>query len=102
MNCPHCNERIRFRDLLDKLIMSISIEWHWTRLREREIAQEAANLRELNVLYTADARLTEREQAVCLYRICGATYGVIADNMNVTRERVRQIEAKALRKLRNK
>ena len=44
--------------------------------------------------------LTERERTVIIKRFgCGMTLGEIAKEHCVTRERIRQIESKALRKL---
>lgn len=46
--------------------------------------------------------LTERERVIILYRYTqGLTYDAIARIMGVTRERIHQVEAKALRKLRH-
>ena len=57
-------------------------------------------------IYKALKTLTEREQEVLRLRFgigfdCEHTLDVVAEKIGVTRERIRQVEAKALRKLRH-
>ena len=67
--------------------------------RKLEQRTEDRDLEKLKQLYTSAADLTAREHEVCVKRIHGQSYESVADSMVVTRERVRQIQAKALRKL---
>lgn len=48
------------------------------------------------------ARLPDRTQQILRLRAAGQTLGLIADRLGISKERVRQIECAALRKLRNK
>ncbi len=74
--------------------------WQWNELR-----QQRKDLRQLKALVKSigrewSAHLTEREAFVVFGRTSlDFSFEQLAQNMNVTRERIRQIQAKALRKL---
>jgi DNA-binding CsgD family transcriptional regulator len=55
-----------------------------------------------NVLRAALAELGERERTVFLQRLAGKTLEEVGKELGLTRERVRQIEARALRRLRGR
>lgn len=100
MLCLHCGEQSRLRDQIKFwLISMVPFSWYmW--LEGRREQREMEELKRLYSMDTLDARLTEREHLVCTFRINNVNIESIAKSMNVTRERVRQIQAKALRKMR--
>jgi len=100
MICPHCYEEVS----------PLKAAWLYFRLRvlpDRvyrylEGRAEASDMNQLVNIYLAvdnSALLTEREDRVCFMLSLGDDYESIALRMNVTRERVRQIAYKVLRKL---
>lgn len=100
MNCLHCGERI---SLVEQFKVWLQAQIPARVYYKIEELKQDRDLERLKVLYAATAKLTAREHQVCQGRIAGASFEDIAREMNVTRERIRQIEAKALRKLeRNK
>lgn len=96
MTCPHCDSDVSlWRLVKHKLVMSMPF-WYFTWRDKRDHDTELSKLKRL---YTADAKLTQREHHVCMARVSGQTLEEVAKDMNVTRERIRQIQAKAVRKL---
>jgi DNA-directed RNA polymerase sigma subunit (sigma70/sigma32) len=94
--CPNCGDEF-------SIIKSVKF-WFWlqipysihTRLEKRKQDTELEKLKEF---YSTSADLTNREHFVCFNRTDGKTLDEVAESMNVTRERIRQIQSKALRKL---
>lgn len=97
MECPHCGEKFRLWQAVKLyLYLKLPCSWH-ERLEQRK---EAADLQRLKHIYKITAEgLTMREHTVCIARVHGRSYEQVAQNMNVTQERIKQIQAKALRKL---
>ncbi len=98
MTCPHCTERVTLRQLV-RHWFTMAMPYSYYMWRERR--EHDAELAKLKRLYTPDSQavLTARERLVCILRISDRTLEQVAESMNVTRERVRQIQAKAVRKL---
>lgn len=95
--CPHCGEGLTLRALFKPWLTLRAPHLVYTWLERRREVQELADLKRL---YTEHTPLTEREHWVSSGRVQGYSYEQLASKMNVTKERVRQIQAKALRKLR--
>jgi DNA-directed RNA polymerase sigma subunit (sigma70/sigma32) len=96
LTCPKCYEDFTFLKIL-KL-------WLWLKLpygvqTYLEARKEARDLADLKRLYRENSDLTHREHYVCEEIKRGLSFEDVADNMIVSRERVRQIFYKALRKL---
>lgn len=81
---------------------------YWTLLRKWQLIQEAyRETRDLKILkkvvdslgWEWTKRLTDRELIVVVDRLGGLTLEETARNLGVTRERIRQMQSKALRKL---
>lgn len=96
MKCPNCSDSFTLLESIKYwLICNLpSPFYNWLDARS-----ERSQLDRLKKLYSANAKLTPREHFVSFNRINGQSYESIAENMNVTRERIRQIQAKVLRKL---
>lgn len=82
-----------------------TLSWHdalWLTIMQRKFGDLEAYPSDLEEsLDTMLQKLHDREREVILYRYEeGLTHDDIAKKLNVTRERIKQIEAKALRKLR--
>lgn len=98
MTCPNCGEQFSFmKALLAKLTPCLLTPCFVGVWLER--LRQAKALKLLKRLYAPTSDLTDREHFVCSRRIGGQSTQDIAAEMNVTRERIIQIEAKALRKL---
>lgn len=98
MNCPHCDADVSLWQLVKfKILMAMPHSYYTWRDR-REQDSELAKLKRLYNYYSSKT-LTVREHMVCTARSSGQTLEEVARTMNVTRERVRQIQAKAVRKL---
>lgn len=96
MNCINCGEKFSFLAAFKFWLTVNRPSWLDNRLEKRKVN---ADLNRLIKLYTTSANLTPREHFVCSARVRGQAISDIANNMVVTRERVSQIQAKALRKL---
>ncbi len=93
----------RVREILKISQEPVSLE---TPIGEEEDSHLGDFIQDENVPVPADAALTEREQKVLRLRFGlddsrARTLEEVGKEFNVTRERIRQIEAKALRKLRH-
>jgi DNA-directed RNA polymerase sigma subunit (sigma70/sigma32) len=98
MTCPSCGDEFSLKEWLMHTYVLLLPDWLYRRMEQR---RERKILDELHSFYYMGrkATLTDREHQVCTGRVLGHSYEAIAEGMNVTRERVRQIEAKALRKM---
>ncbi len=96
MNCPSCGDSFSLKQLLRYWWLMKQPHWLFER---RERLEQVHELEELKRLYSREAKLTEREQHVCASLVMGKSLDDVAMEMNVTRERIRQILSKALRKL---
>ncbi len=96
MICPNCTERFTLWKMF-KFWFTINIPYSvYMRLEKRK---QDTELQQLIKLYNTSANLTEREHFVCASRVAGHSIKDVALSMTVTVERIRQIQAKALRKL---
>lgn len=99
MECPNCGERIS--------LVSITRNWLVRNLPQNvlsflEARKSRRDLSELRCLYSnRRAVLSTRERLVCEGSLSCKSIEDIANDMGVTRERIRQIQAKALRKLKH-
>ena len=96
MHCPNCGEDIKLMDVVKLKIISLIPFELYMYLDQRK---ENKATKSLQKLYNPRADLTDREHYVANCIVNGDSLEKIAQNMNVTRERIRQIKAKALRKL---
>lgn len=99
MTCYHCSEDIS--------LFKIFRFWLWSKVpynihMRLDAQQERKQLRMLKKSWELNLSLTARELIVCNSRIEGKTFKEIAKEMNLSQERIRQIQAKAIRKLRKK
>lgn len=99
MNCPSCGEKISIWESI-KLWVHVNMPRRWHYYIQRK--EEDRELKQLKALYNSDSLLTDREHFVCRRRVDGLSIEEIAKHLVVTRERIRQIQAKALRKLQRK
>jgi DNA-directed RNA polymerase sigma subunit (sigma70/sigma32) len=111
MKCPHCYENISFLRLTKDYVFNklpVFAQKFWYKLErlryekiwaneERRMQQKLKKLGDSGAL--KQTKLTDREHLVLNARLSGLMYLEISAVMNCTRERVRQIEAKAIRKL---
>jgi len=104
MKCPDCGRQFSLFEIYIEPLLWKSDLYHryLTRTDEKQERKDLAELKGLvdKISHGWSEYLTEREFNVVLKRISHFTIDEIADQMNVTRERIRQIQAKALRKLR--
>jgi DNA-directed RNA polymerase sigma subunit (sigma70/sigma32) len=96
MNCPNCGEKFSYIEAI-KLWLTVNMPDPIYRWREKR--KEEKQLQRLKALYSKSANLTDREHFVCGNRVNSISVEAVAFEMSVTSERVRQIQAKALRKL---
>lgn len=100
--CPHCYEQVSLWEsikLAAWLKLPRTIHFRIEKHHEQSQLQKLKNLYSPKLQWTADI-LTPREHEVCVKRcIMSKSLEEVAQEWNVTRERIRQIEAKALRKL---
>lgn len=100
MICPHCGEESSLKDLLRLWAVS-KVPYSWClRLERYRQERDLDELIELIGKFSDLSFLTSREVLVVEARLGDKTFEEIAQRMNVTCERVRQIQAKAVRKLR--
>ncbi len=96
MNCPMCGENFKIFEAF-KFWLNINMPRPLYRWREQRLIN--TKLEKIKKLYSVSANLNPREHFVCSNRVYGLSTDEVAKLMNVTNERIRQIEAKALRKL---
>lgn len=101
MHCPNCGEHVTLSRLIKHTIWMLTPHRVHVWLDERKEKRELERLRDHynKYSYATMVSLTSREDFVCEARTQGHSFEDIAKQMNVTRERIRQIQAKALRKL---
>jgi DNA-directed RNA polymerase sigma subunit (sigma70/sigma32) len=101
MICPKCIEEFSLLDAIKlklRLMVPYSIEM-W--LAKREQNNKISALPKL-MSGAGYQKLTQREYFVCDKLATGASIESVAEQMNVTRERIRQMLAKAVRKMERK
>jgi DNA-directed RNA polymerase sigma subunit (sigma70/sigma32) len=100
LTCPKCYEDFTLLKILKVSLRRMLPSWTDERVDVLIHARDLADLKRLYFQQTT-WNLTHREHEVCIDLINGHSYEDIAQTMTVTRERVRQIFYKALRKLKN-